>query len=178
MLLAQTPAKQSLSPQLRFGIWTGKILCYSFQAWLDLMCWAFLSLSYSEIHRGLLTGFWHSANFTLVIPPSSFSPPSDRERLFLYFFCLPHSYCSCLTREVQEWLQGKLEKALGGFFFISSGSSCGKTGTEPSCHLELLLPSQELPLPGCVCRVHGTDAVVRLRQNWIRFSSLFRQWHV
>lgn len=61
------------------------ILCCSFQAWLDLMCRVFLSLSYSEIHVGLLTGFWQSADFTLVIPPSSFSLPlTDREILFLF----------------------------------------------------------------------------------------------
>ena len=49
-------------------------------------------------------------------------------------------------------------KGPGQLFFVSSGSDSGKPGAEPSCHLELLLPGQELPPPGSVCRARSTDA--------------------
>lgn len=50
------------------------------------------------------------------------------------------------------------QKGPGRLFFISSGSDCGKRGMEPSCHLELLLPGQELPPPGSACSARGADA--------------------
>lgn len=126
------------------------VLCYSFQAWLHLMHWGFLSLSAAEIHGGLQPGFLQSADFTLAIPPSSFFlPPMEEAKVLGLSFLTPAAPAQPgkFSDDFKENQKGPRQ-----LFFVSSGSDCGKPGTEPSCHLELPLPGQELPPPGSVCK--------------------------
>lgn len=123
-------------------------MCYSFQAWLDLMCWFFLSLCQMlKSMEDSSLGFCRVPISPLRSLPRLFSSLSLMEEAkVLGLSFLTTAAPAQLGKFSDDFKENR--KGPRWLFLVSSGSDYGKLGAEPSCHLELLLPGQELSPPG------------------------------